>query len=197
MTTRTVPREITQEMLNAVLGRWGGHNLWIEASSVYLIWRAMFDAAPQEVAQPVDDLVERLRDWQAHWGAAGEAADVIEDQAARIVADAASIQEYADLADVLNENNVRLRERAERAEADLVAAYAVLPGSYYIDPPDGGDVTPQEQFRRMAKDAERYRWLINPQAAEWISDITGTNCWHFDTKEQFDSAIDAARKGTT
>lgn len=28
-----------------------------------------------------------------------------------------------------------------------------------MDPPDGGSVTVFEQLQRMAKDAERYRWL--------------------------------------
>jgi hypothetical protein len=39
-------------------------------------------------------------------------------------------------------------------ERDLVA---LLPGSYYMDPPDGGDVSLIEQLRRMAEDAARYR----------------------------------------
>ena len=30
---------------------------------------------------------------------------------------------------------------------------------YYMDPPDGGDVSVSEQLRCMAKDAERYRLL--------------------------------------
>jgi hypothetical protein len=50
-----------------------------------------------------------------------------------------------------------LSERAERAEADLAAALALLPGVYYMDPPDGGSVMPEEQIRRMADDAKRYR----------------------------------------
>lgn len=37
---------------------------------------------------------------------------------------------------------------------------AALPGAHYMDPPDGGDVSVPEQVRRMAKDAERYRWLL-------------------------------------
>ena len=36
---------------------------------------------------------------------------------------------------------------------------ALLPGVYYMDPPDGGSVTVLEQVRRMAEDAARYRWL--------------------------------------
>jgi len=39
------------------------------------------------------------------------------------------------------------------------ALSTLLPGTYYMDPPDGGDVTLIEQIRRMAQDAARYRWL--------------------------------------
>lgn len=38
---------------------------------------------------------------------------------------------------------------------------AAIPGVTYMDPPDGGDVSIQEQIRRMAKDAERYRFVID------------------------------------
>lgn len=56
------------------------------------------------------------------------------------------------------------RERDEaRIERDAMAD--VLPGHYYMDPPDGGDVPVLEQLRRMAKDAERYRWLRRKCAA--------------------------------
>lgn len=37
---------------------------------------------------------------------------------------------------------------------------ALLPGTYYMDPPDGGSVTVLEQVERMAEDAARYRWLL-------------------------------------
>jgi hypothetical protein len=36
---------------------------------------------------------------------------------------------------------------------------ALLPSATYMDPPDGGSVSVLEQFRRMAQDAARYRWL--------------------------------------
>lgn len=36
---------------------------------------------------------------------------------------------------------------------------ALLPGTYYMDPPDGGSVTVLGQVERMAKDAARYQWL--------------------------------------
>lgn len=34
---------------------------------------------------------------------------------------------------------------------------ALLPGPYYMDPPDGGSVSVFEQFQRMAQDARRWR----------------------------------------
>lgn len=41
------------------------------------------------------------------------------------------------------------------AERAIVAQLmALLPGPYYMDPPDGGSVTLLEQLQRMAKDAE-------------------------------------------
>jgi hypothetical protein len=44
----------------------------------------------------------------------------------------------------------------EAVPAEFVA---LLPGVTYMDPPDGGSVSVLEQFRRMAEDAARYRWL--------------------------------------
>ncbi|MCA8385311.1 hypothetical protein LGN11_06455 [Burkholderia multivorans] len=52
----------------------------------------------------------------------------------------------------------------EAAAADKRELFALLPGPYYMDPPDGGDVSLIEQLRRMAKDAERYRWLRDEDA---------------------------------
>lgn len=43
-----------------------------------------------------------------------------------------------------------------RAMADISA---MLPGPYYMDPPDGGSVTVLEQVERMAADATRMRWM--------------------------------------
>lgn len=51
------------------------------------------------------------------------------------------------------------RVMADRLTEELAKCAAVLPGTYYMDPPDGGDVPVSEQLRRMAKDAERYRYL--------------------------------------
>lgn len=40
----------------------------------------------------------------------------------------------------------------------------LLPGPYYMDPPDGGSVTILEQLRRMAADAAKYRENTTPSA---------------------------------
>lgn len=51
------------------------------------------------------------------------------------------------------------RVMADRLTEELAKCAAVLPGAYYMDQPDGGDVSVSEQLKRMAKDAERYRLL--------------------------------------
>ena len=48
---------------------------------------------------------------------------------------------------------------ADRLTTELDKCAAALPGAYYMDPPDGGDVSVSEQLMRMAQDAERYRLL--------------------------------------
>ena len=50
------------------------------------------------------------------------------------------------------------RERERLREFERSAALT-LPGVYYMDPPDGGDVSLVEQVRRMSQDAARYRWV--------------------------------------
>lgn len=55
-----------------------------------------------------------------------------------------------------------------RAMSDVSA---LLPCSYYMDPPDGGSVTVIEQVERMAKDAARYRWLSMSSVGQWMHPI--------------------------
>ena len=58
-------------------------------------------------------------------------------------------------------------------EEDICRA---LPGVYYMDPPDGGDVSLAQQVERMAVDAARYRWLRDvPEGhpAEEIGNMPG------------------------
>lgn len=71
-------------------------------------------------------------------------------------------------------------------EAALTEAYAegrkdeagelasVLPGTYYMDPPDGGSVEVLEQLQRMAKDAARYRLVRRGQHWSVINGIGDT-----------------------
>lgn len=95
-------------------------------------------------------------------------------------------------AEGLKKQNARLR-----AELDMCAAS--LPGPYYMDPPDGGDVPVSEQLRRMAQDAARYRWLRGdegPTSVRWprwnIQHWTGV--WEPVQGEEMDAAVDAAMK---
>lgn len=50
--------------------------------------------------------------------------------------------------------------RAEELQDELADVYALLPGYHYMDPPDGGDVSPLEQMRRLAEDAKAHRKTI-------------------------------------
>ncbi|HBO9868982.1 TPA: hypothetical protein L5G00_002775 [Pseudomonas aeruginosa] len=83
--------------------------------------------------------------------------------------------------------------------AELEQCASALPGTYYMDPPDGGNVSIPEQIRRMAKDAARYRWLI---ASAWYvgpepKGDTEAVSWHDhnDTMHGVTTAIDAAIEG--
>ncbi|MFG8224629.1 ead/Ea22-like family protein [Pseudomonas aeruginosa] len=75
---------------------------------------------------------------------------------------------------------------------------STIPGVYYMDPPDGGDVSVPEQLRRMARDAARYRWL-RERDLETIrqggvfAGMTPENI--VINQEDLDAAIDAALEG--
>ena len=73
---------------------------------------------------------------------------------------------------------------------------ALLPGVVYMDEPDGGSPTVQEQIKRMARDAERYRWLRNPTTdpALVIDKRVGPSFWDYEYRagDALDAAIDAA-----
>lgn len=91
------------------------------------------------------------------------------------------------------------QKRYERLAEDLKECASALPGTYYMDPPDGGSVSIPEQIRRMAKDAARYRWLRDSCTRQWdvmyqdieiVLDGTGV-----DECEDLDGIIDAAIEG--
>lgn len=50
-------------------------------------------------------------------------------------------------------------DEIERLRELECAVSNALPGSYYMDPPDGGDVSLLKQLQRMSNDAARYRLL--------------------------------------
>lgn len=78
---------------------------------------------------------------------------------------------------------------------------STLPGVYYMEPPDGGDVSVPKQLRRMARDAARYRWLRDSCTRQWdvmcrdieivINGDGAEDC------EDLDGIIDAALEGAT
>lgn len=69
---------------------------------------------------------------------------------------------------------------------------AALPGAHYMDPPDGGDVSVPEQVRRMAKDAERYRFLMRELGGSVSQVVMGSPTF---SDEDVSAAIDAALQG--
>ncbi|PRG77359.1 hypothetical protein C6T69_05615 [Burkholderia multivorans] len=112
---------------------------------------------------------------------------------------AARHREEAELAEYANRNSYAAFMREAADAIDLLLAeveasaedkremFALLPGSYYMDPPDGGDVSLIEQLRRMAKDAERYRLLRRGQHWSVLNGIGDTL-----RADELDAAIDAA-----
>lgn len=98
-------------------------------------------------------------------------------------------------------------ELAEQADAIPVAElFALLPYAYYMDPPDGGDVSVVEQLSRMARDAARYRHMRDQIGWTLISAngltrvafrlpvaVTSTH----DEPDELDAAIDAAMQEPT
>lgn len=57
----------------------------------------------------------------------------------------------------LDEVGIAWTIEAEAERAIVAQLCALLPGPYYMDPPDGGGVTVVEQLRRMAEDARKWR----------------------------------------
>lgn len=92
----------------------------------------------------------------------------------------------------------RLTAERDEARAERDALANVLPGVYYMDPPDGGDVPVLEQLRRMSRDAARYRFLAckgvpphSPRWSRWRLEYWNGEWWGPLMKEELDAAIDA------
>jgi len=92
---------------------------------------------------------------------------------------------------VLSALNEVIAERDALAR-EVDACAAALPGPYYMDPPDGGDVPISEQVKRMARDAARYRWLRDNPWPDDLSEIIEYQC-----NARWDTAIDEAMKGAS
>ncbi|EMI4495055.1 hypothetical protein V6599_004008 [Pseudomonas aeruginosa] len=75
--------------------------------------------------------------------------------------------------------------------AELEQCASALPGTYYMDPPDGGNVSIPEQIRRMAKDAARYRALRQKQCGDVVVRDRASHLFG----ERLDAVIDAAIEG--
>lgn len=93
----------------------------------------------------------------------------------------------------------QLKQERDALAKEVDACASTLPGPYYMDPPDGGDVSISEQLRRMARDAARYRWLRQPNPLHreaHIAVLTHNGGW-VASGERADAAIDAAMKGAS
>lgn len=69
--------------------------------------------------------------------------------------------------------------RKDEREATIAEISELLPASYYMDPPDGGNVSVMEQLRRMAEDATKWR----NQAGEPQQDEGGVIAYKFQSPD--------------
>lgn len=86
---------------------------------------------------------------------------------------------------------LRVEDEIDRLKAEIDQCASVLPGTYYMDPPDGGNVSIPEQIRRMAKDAARYRALRQKERGVVVVRNRTSHLFG----EHLDAAIDAAIEG--
>jgi len=108
--------------------------------------------------------------------------------------------EIQDLYQMITERD-QLKAENEALRREVEECAATLPGVTYMDLPDGGAPTIAEQLSRMARDAERWRfvsqlaWFVD-QAA-WVYDIGNARSpWAGERSavdaDDVESAIDAA-----
>lgn len=151
---------------------------------------------------------QTLETAQAAWDRDQE---LIEEQRQQIARDSQTINQLRQKLqsaevdrDRLKAENYAYKDRQKLYEwlaEDLKECASALPGTEYMDPPDGGNVSIPEQIRRMAKDAERYRWLRDRCTRQWdvmCRDIEIViNGDGADECEDLDGIIDAALEGAT
>ncbi|MGV8422346.1 ead/Ea22-like family protein [Pseudomonas aeruginosa] len=150
---------------------------------------------------------QTLETAQAAWDRDQE---LIEEQRQQIARDSQTINQLRQKLqsaevdrDRLKAENYAYKDRQKHCEwlvQGLKECASALPGTYYMDPPDGGNVSIPEQIRRMAKDAARYRWL-RERDLETIrqggvfAGMTPENIVL--NQEDLDAEIDAALEGAT
>ena len=143
-------------------------------------------------------LVETLKDYAEHPSSFTDISPTEADAAADLIDALLNEVERLNSPVVLSEWQKLVAERDALAR-EVDACAAALPGPYYMDPPDGGDVSISEQLRRMARDAARYRWLRQPNPLHreaHIAVLTHNGGW-VASEEKADAAIDAAMKGAS
>lgn len=113
----------------------------------------------------------------------------------------AQLQEERDAAlaeiDVLSIQVGTLTEWYSNALDVIGEVTTAIPGTIYMDPPDGGDVSIPEQIRRMAKYAERYRWLLENAVSSYSGEQLPVLVCRFDLpvdgwRDEVSRRIDAA-----
>ena len=143
-------------------------------------------------------LVETLKDYAEHPSSFTDISPTEADAAADLIDALLNEVERLNSPVALSEWQKLVAERDALAR-EVDACAAALPGPYYMDPPDGGDVSISEQLRRMARDAARYRWLRQPNPLHreaHIAVLTHNGGW-VASEEKADAAIDAAMKGAS
>ncbi|WP_185838728.1 hypothetical protein [Pseudomonas aeruginosa] len=86
------------------------------------------------------------------------------------------------------------QKHCELLEQYLKECASALPGTYYMDPPDGGNVSIPEQIRRMAKDAARYRWLRGASHFDTPQHQAFCKAYGDALDYEIDAAIEGAKK---
>lgn len=120
---------------------------WRRASTIFNgITRGKFSLTKEEI------LAHASEKRDAEFIAAANPATVL-----ALLDELESAQSYAKDRDEENQDLMltvgRLRVEREASEVELANALCeLLPGTQYMDPPDGGSVTPLEQVRRMVAD---------------------------------------------
>ena len=94
--------------------------------------------------------------------------------------------EYTSKLEVANSALVEALEKAQQVDEELCKL--LPPGAEYMDPPDGGDVEPIEQVRRMVAD---YRQRIAELESRTVKLPKKNIGWDRDEEDCWNNAIDA------